>query len=882
MRNQCNKRLKYIGILVLMVCNSFVGYSANDFIKKVASRFNKQWSVEQQEKVYVQTDKPYYSAGENIWLKGYLVNATTHLPKSYSRFLYVELIDKGNNVVSRVKIKRDSLCFAGYMRLKPELQAGNYALRAYTYWMQNAGTDFFFKKNIYIGNPIDDYILSSISYSTATNGKVMATIQLTDNVHNPIVGKSVDVGQNWNNPQNKKATILTDKNGKISIPLTIDTTFKSTRVLDVSMSDPGNKYKARFFLPEFSYDYDMRFFPESGSLLDGQMQVIGFKAIGNDGLSVEVSGKIYNSKNEELTDFKSLYKGMGKVSLQVDSGESYYAIVKSAKGIEKKIKLPVAVNTGVALHLVSNRGKLWYEVNNRTATDNGALYLLLHQRGRYLAAFPLAEPVGQITESLLPPGIVSMSVIDTLGNTYCERLHFVKPRNLPVVSMKADKTVYGKREPVNLSFAVKKDTIPMAGFYSLSVTDSKLVRPDSLGDNIMTSLLMTSDLKGYIESPASYFTDSATLDQERLDVLMLTQGWTRFHTADVLKAKYKTPAYYMEVGQTLSGKVMNIMNKPSKKCGIIMISGYKRMIKLAETDSLGRYLIDGIEFPDSTSFALKAKKEKSITDVELIPDNDEFPKSQVFIPLRSKQELAVPNDYFLQSRQKYYTEGGMRVVNLDEVTIKASKVAKDSEKHFYTGMEDAKFDAAKLEEYPGMGVLEILSMMSGVQVVGDQVSIRNASGPPNFYIDDIESFSMDDITYLNSNDIESISVFKGANAAIFGSKGGNGVVAIALKKGTVRRAEAPPSLVTCMPLGYQKPLEFYSPKYEVDAEKMNKKADLRTTVYWAPKLMSDKTGTFSVKFYTADKADNYNLILEGITTTGEICRYQTKIIRKGE
>jgi len=878
--------MRFISKLIfslLFLSISISSFSANDFVKKVALRFSKQWNMSQQEKAYLQTDKPYYSAGENIWFKGYVVNAATHLPKSLSHFLYVELIDKSSTVISRVKIKRDSLGFAGFIRLKPELPKGNYSIRAYTFWMQNAAPDFFFTKNIYIGNPIDDYILSDITYGTSVNGKVSAIISFTDANKYPVSGKGIDVYQNWNNPKNKKNTLVTNKDGKINIQLAIDTTFKTTRIVDVSINEPGNKYKNRFFLPEFSYDYDLQFFPESGPLLNNQLQIVGFKAIGTDGLSVDVTGKVFTNKNEEIADFSSFNKGMGKFTIQTDSGVSYYAVVKSAKGIEKRFPLPQLQNSGIAMHIVFNRAKIWYEVFNKTTMPNNSLYLLVHQRGRMLAALPLNETVGQISEPLLPPGIVSLSVIDTLGNTYCERLHFVKNATPPVVKMTSDKPVYGKREVVDLSFNIQSLIgKPSVGNFSVSVTDNHLVKRDTLGHNIMSYLLLGSDIKGYIEDPASYFTDSLALDREKLDILMMTQGWTRFSTADVVKAKFIEPTYYMEVGQTLSGKVINILNKPSKKCSIIMLSGYKKMLKLAETDSLGRYMIDGIEFPDSTTFILKAKKEKSFGEVEVIPDVDVFPKSNVFIPLLQAKDLKVPNDYFLQSKQKYYTEGGMRVVDLEGVTIKAAKVDKSVETHYYSGMEDAKITSERIDENPGMTVLDLLSMIAGVQVNGDQVSIRGSSGNPLFLIDEIESMSMDDITYLTANDIAEILVFKGANAAIFGSKGGNGVVAISLKKGVVRKAEAPISLITTAPFGYQKPEQFYMPKYNVDSVRLARKYDLRTTICWSPKLLSDSTGTVHVKFYTADKANDYSVVMEGITNAGEICRYVGYLRRKGE
>jgi hypothetical protein len=867
---------------ILFLSIAFPLFSSPSFVKKTAQNFARYWTLNQQEKAYLQTDKPYYSAGENIWFKGYVVNAASHLPKSLSRFLYVELIDKSNMVISRVKIRKDSLGFSGYIKLKPELQAGSYALRAYTCWMQNV-PDFFFVKNIYIGNPIDDYVLSNITYGTNKNGRVAATIKFADAGKNPLSGKKIDVYQNWNNPSNKKTTLQTDAKGEINLQLAIDSTNRSARIIDVSINEPGNKYKNRFFLPEFSYDFDVQFFPESGSLLPGQLQVVAFKAIGPDGLSVEVTGKVFSDKNEEVAEISTYNKGMGKFTLQADSGMSYYAVLKSAKGIEKRFKLPAIVYNGATLHIVSNRGKFWYEVTNKTPLANEALYLLVHSRGRMLAALPLKETVGQISEALLPPGIVSLSVIDTLGNAYCERQCFVRNATPPVISMQSNKPVYGKRELVDLTFNLQSQLgKSLSGNFSVSVTDSKIVKLDSLKDNIMTYLNLSSDIKGYIEDPAGYFTDSLNLNKEKLDILMLTQGWKRFSTADVVKGKFKEPPFYMEAGQALTGKVLNVLNKPSKKCGIIMLSGYKNTIKLAQTDSLGRYLIDGIEFPDSTSFVLKAKKEKSFGDVEVIPDVDQFPDSKVFIPLQRAENLKVPNDYFLQSKQKYYTEGGMRAVNLEGVTVKAAKIEKNAEKHFYSGMEDAKITSEQLEQYQGLGILEMLSMVAGVQVNGDQVSIRGASGSPIFYIDDIESMSMDDITYLNSTDVEKISVFKGANAAIFGSKGGNGVITIELKKGITRKANTPISLVTCVPLGYQKSVQFYVPKYDVENIRTSPKSDLRTTIHWDPKLASDTTGVVYVKFYTADKANDYSVVLEGITNAGEICRYVGYLRRKGE
>ena len=759
--------------------------SANplDFTQLIYARFERQVTNFPQEKLYVQTDKPYYSAGEEIWFKAYLVNETTLEPNSLSQFVYVELIDKMDSVLYRVKIKKDSLGFAGHIKLKPEVPNGTYSLRTYTYWMQNVGTDFFFSKNILIGNKIDDRITSKITYGTAVDGLIPATLTFIDAAQNPITGKRVDIKQNWDGAKKKKFSMITAKDGTVKWQIAIDPKDDSKKDIQVSMDD--EKYKTNISLPEFSSDFDVQFFPESGNLLDNTLQCVGFKAIGKDGLSVDITGKVFTDKNEEICELSTLVKGMGKFSIKTLPNERYYAMVKRTNGIEKRVELPKIQTTGAAIQLVYNRGKILYKVSNQTNIPNESLYLLLHSRGKAFVVQPLKNLEGQISESLLPGGIVSLSVIDSLGNTYCERLSFVRNFNFPTVSMQSDKPVYSKRELVNLDFNVlSQQGNPVKGNFAISVTDQKTVKQDSLADNIISNLLLTSDIKGYVEEPEAYLVDNKTVTREKTDVLMLTQGWRRFNTADIVKASYQPPKFYLEVGQVLSGKVINLFNKPSKKCGIIMIPSYKSNVKLARTDSLGRYSIDGIQFPDSSSFILKAKKEKTLGDVEIIPDSDVFPKPSVYIPtpLKANVALVEQDEYFKQSKEKYFTDGDMRVINLKEVTVKAAK--KETEYNtYYSGGEDDLITSEKIKQYPGLNIFDILSITTaGIRIVGDQlngykVSIRGGQvsgdgGPENMkprdrdskpiqiiqrsgpllLIDGIE-WDWFDLRYLNSDDV---------------------------------------------------------------------------------------------------------------------------------
>ena len=172
-----------------------------------------------------------------------------------------------------------------------------------------------------------------------------------------------------------------------------------------------------------------------------------------------------------------------------------------------------------------------------------------------------------------------------------------------------------------------------------------------------------------------------------------------------------------------------------------------------------------------------------------------------------------------------------------------------------------------------MSVLAVISTLPGISVIGDQISIRGASSPPTILVDGFTMEESSELSSLMVNDVENIEVFKGANAAIFGLQGGNGVIAIKLKTGAIMVSSPQVSIASIVPLGIQKPENFYVPKYEIDSIMNSSKQDLRTTIYWNPSLQTDANGNIHLKFYTADEMNDYSIVLEGITKNGELCRY---------
>lgn len=86
------------------------------------------------------------------------------------------------------------------------------------------------------------------------------------------------------------------------------------------------------------------------------------------------------------------------------------------------------------------------------------------------------------------------------------RLVFVVPEELVNLDMNPFPELPERRKLVEipLRFTDLQGT-PVQGVFSVNLTDKSLVIPDTLSGNIRSDILLTSDLKGYIENPGYYF-----------------------------------------------------------------------------------------------------------------------------------------------------------------------------------------------------------------------------------------------------------------------------------------------------------------------------------------------------------------------------------------
>jgi hypothetical protein len=154
--NRTRKVIRYF-LLLLPIAVGLLSFSTDPQLHAILKKMQAYHKAYPQEKLYLHFDKPFYAAGDSIWFKAYLVEASLHNLDSQSRVIYAELIDSAHRVIQRRILYAAHGLAHGDFYLKTDLHQGKYLIRAYTNYMKNTGEDFFFLKEFQVLNPAKDY-----------------------------------------------------------------------------------------------------------------------------------------------------------------------------------------------------------------------------------------------------------------------------------------------------------------------------------------------------------------------------------------------------------------------------------------------------------------------------------------------------------------------------------------------------------------------------------------------------------------------------------------------------------------------------------------------------------------------------------------------------
>jgi len=783
------------------------------FLQRLIRQLTRFYAATYPEESYLHLDKPTYVAGETVWFKAYVVDAARHRPDTLSRVLYVDLLGPNQKLVRQEVLQLTRGTTDGSLPLTDTLAPGRYTVRAYTNWMRNIGPDYFYTRAISI-------------------------LQTPE-------GAAEAISANQSRRRKQDPTPVAAK-------------------------------------------LAVQFFPEGGDLITGLESSVGFKAIDGNGRGVEVQGVVKNKQGQDVVTFQSQHLGMGRFQLKPEVGQTYQAVVRQPNGTTATYPLPAAKPNGFTLRVVELADRMQVFVQRQAAPGQPAsepITLLVHVRGQVAYAAQGQVTAGaafgaRIPKDRFPAGVAHFTLFDGQQVARCERLAFVGAADPGLrITLQPNKTQYAPREKVTVQVAVADaQGQPVAGQFSMAVNNAQSVPADPNGATIRTHLLLTADVRGTVEDPGYYFNNPSYDTKLALDNLLLTQGWRRFAWNNLLADRLGRFPFPLEQSLSLSGQVLGNKDAPASGATVTLLRFQpKQTIDEATTDSAGRFLFSGFAGQDSTRMLLRVKSEKGLRNPTLLLDS-KVAKVGTPLPVLPTPDATVAATYVQNSKkqqvvERQYSPDAKRIV-LENVTVRGRRSAEPDARRLY-GTPDASL---RLRDIPAANsyysVLQVLQgRLAGVQVTGSppnmRVSIRGG-GTPLFILDGIP-VDMDAINSIPTTDIETVEVLKGPSAAIYGVRGGNGVISVLTKRGNsdydYSNDPTPPGMLTYAMSHYYQPREFYVPAYNRPATVPP--ADYRSaTLYWGPRIVTDAGGRATVTFYCSDVAGSFRLSLEGIANTG--------------
>jgi hypothetical protein len=858
------------------------------------------------EKVYLHFDKPYYAVGDTIWFKAYVTLEQNQL-SAISKIVYVDMINNRDSVVQSLKLPVVNGTAGGSIVL-PQLTfvEGNYHVRAYTNWMRNFDQGYFFNKNITVGNisdkdtPVDTHI-SFVNAVTGTAEKITAHIIYKDQDGAPLTNRRISWKVQSDDETIDKGKGITDANGGVDITFTSDKkgAFASADLTSVIELNYKKSITNTYSLKTAAIAKDVQFFPEGGNMLSNVHAKVAFKAINSNGMGIDVKGSVTDDSNTEVAQFTSQHLGMGEFTFQPEANKNYKAIVSFPDGTKGTYDLPKELNEGIYISVINtNPDSVTIKlISNPAFLDkfkNTLFYIIAQSSGTicYAAQTNLQNLLysSTIAKSKFPTGILQFSLLTSEGDPLSERLVFIHHDDLLNVAVNTDHPVYATRQKVHMNLSVKNKEVPDIGTFSLAVTDeNKIPYNEDDETTILSTLLLTSDIKGYIEKPNYYFNHVDAKRIEDLDILMLTQGYHRFDYGDIVAGKTPKLMFAPEQGLSISGNLRTNAGIEVPHANIHLNISDRLSSQDAQTDLSGNYKFTNLNFKDSSKVVLNAKNNPNGNYLVITPDAETTPSLVKNINAPDNvQNIDSTLSVYLKNTKRQYA--GTRMLK-EVVVVAKSEVKKPSHLDYASlgGLSPIPDHVVSGSQLTGCN---LLTQCLSTQIFGftyDQgnfyltrdYNAGNKSTPAAIYYNGLPV----DANYLDNVDpktVETVEVFLNDGlSSINKMSQTKGVIVVTGKKqpkgekislAQLKELMPKTNIITITPQGYARTMEFYVPKFSVPKTNVAY-SDLRTTIYWNPKIITDATGKASFDFFNADGKGLYRVVLEGIDADGNIARY---------
>ena len=858
---------RLLTFLLLLLGFHLPARSQQDTKDSLVAAYTRYQSQAQREKLFAHVDKSFYLAGEDCWFSIYVVDADANMPVALSGIAYIELLDNQLKPVLQSKVRLDTGRGNGSFHLPASMPSGRYLFRAYTAWMKNFGPDNFFAQPLSIVNTTDE-TASAVSDASAVPETAVPETTV---------------------PETAAANPNQTRTGN----------FTPSAAAAPNQTRTGNS------IPPAAAGSTIQFFPEGGNLVNELASVVAFKSTDRNGNGIACEGVIYNDQKDTLAHFSSNRFGMGRFLLTPQHGRSYFARVSTDSGTFAGT-LPGAYDQGYTIHLDdSDPHRLKITARSRGNSPNPAVYLFVnaHHRtaGVQLGFLANNEATFFIEKDSLSEGISHFTLFDAGRSPVCERLWCKPPGHQLHIGIAMDPSAMsGSANPDNHATATP-DNRPAASFDSRHLVNIDLqtsgpagtpapaslslsaILIDSLqpipDEDILTYLLLTSDLKGRIEDPQYYFahTDATTAKAaeaaesvKALDDLMLTQGWSRFRWEDVLQNKKPYFEFLPETnGPIINARVTNRLTgapPPPLTC-YLSIPGRQFKLAVAQTHPEGTIRFHLGDFYGNNQLIAQIRSADSNYHIDISsPFSDRYaslPTGALLLP-KDQQNALLTRSIAVQAGNAYFGE-----------QISHSVLPRALDTLGFYGAADRNYN---LDDYT-----RFVTMDEVIREYVEDVRVRRESGKaffrvrnalfnlffdddPLLLVDGVPVFDQDKMIGINPLRIQKIDVV--SHRYFLGPSISDGLISFRSYDGDLGGYQLDPNAVVVQYNGLDQLREFYSPVYTSAAQTKSPIPDLRNQLLWSPAITTGADGKQRIALYTSDLKGKYAVIVQGITKDG--------------
>ncbi|MFN5425588.1 MAG: hypothetical protein ACK5A2_09445 [Bacteroidota bacterium] len=660
----------------------------------------------------------------------------------------------------------------------------------------------------------------------------------------------------------------------------------------------------------------VKFFPEGGQWIAGVESKMAFVVVDEMGMPVNTTLYIKDAAGREVANAAVQHQGMGVFTLTPQQ-ENYQAEIRLAGGASFTYPLPTVQPEGIQLTVInSSPSRMFVSVQrgSKGSEKFPRLLVMAHMSGQLVYSTYLDFDEGLTTAPILkknlPAGIMQITVMDTLGTPLAERLAFIENYDIAKPQLLLEKKQAEKRSENNWQLSLPG--IDPASI-SVLINDAAIDEKTGVENSIASALLLTSDIKGYVQEPGFYFQNKQPETLQKLDLLMMVHGWRKFTWKQILNNEPPVLRYPIESNLQLKGKVTKSDRTEVIKDGKVsfIIKGEDSTTYLIDailTDK-GEFIVDSVPIRNKSTISYMAtnnRKENLVADVNFYPSLLDTLEKAV-IPTQPNLDTMVLANRKSQLAKLLYSQ--LQVIDtfssqaryLGNVTVTAKKMTRvDSLQKVYVSSFFENSDQT-LEVVNDRGYINIWQFLQrevpglnvnpfepgGVQSVtfnrfsGMVLGSMNEDGSMTGGADDGIMFFLNEIPVptsiidaLNPDEVALVKIYKGALAFSFGANAG--AISLYTKKGRSYSSNKK-QFVNFQKQGYAVVREFYQVDYQRTPDYNKNVTDKRATLYWNPRFRLDSTGNGRIRFFNTDLCKEWKIVVQGIDRKGRMIYSEERV-----